>query len=215
MKTNQKLAIIGLGNIGAAVADQLSKSPRNFIVSGRNLERVANIAQRWGLAAEVLDIPSAIERADILLLAIPYSEIAPFIREHATALSGKIIIDPSNPIAPDENGSFRKIVKENESGGELISGQLPSDVSLVKAFGTLGVASLQAKAHTMPRHVLFYAGDCLEANVAVEALIQDSGFTPMRIGGIGESARIEVFGALHEFGGAGKALTEEEAKAFI
>lgn len=215
MTTSKKLAIIGVGNIGSAVADNLSKSPRSFIVSGRDLGRVATIAQRWGLAAEVLDIPTAIEQADLILLAIPYPEIVPFIQRYASALSGKVIIDPSNPIAPDENGNLRKIVNEDESAGQLIATQLPSDIILVKAFGTLGVASLQTQAHTTPRHVLFYAGDCPEASTDIEALIKDSGFAPIRIGGISESLRLEVFGALHEFGGAGKALTEEEAKALI
>ncbi len=215
MTTSKKLAIIGVGNIGSAVADNLSKSPRSFIVSGRDLGQVATIAQRWGLAAEVLDIPTAIEQADLILLAIPYPEIVPFIQRYASALSGKVIIDPSNPIAPDENGNLRKIVNDNESAGQLIATRLPSDVVLVKAFGTLGVASLRAQAYTTPRHVLFYAGDCPEASADIEALIKDSGFAPVCIGGISESLRLEVFGALHEFGGAGKALTEEDAKALI
>ncbi len=102
---------------------------------------------------------------------------------------------------------------KSESAGQLIVAQLPQGIGLVKAFGTLGVASLLAKAYTTPRHVLFYAGDCSEANEAIKALIEDSGFAPVYVGGIGESLRLEVFGALYEFGGAGKALTELEANA--
>jgi 8-hydroxy-5-deazaflavin:NADPH oxidoreductase len=63
---------------------------------------------------------------------------------------------------------------------------------------------LAAAAHKTPRSVLFYASDDNTANNDVEALIKDSGFEPVSIGGINQSIRMEVFGALHEFGALGK-----------
>ena len=46
----------------------------------------------------------------------------------------------------------------------------------------------------------------------IEELIQDSGFEPVRVGGIDQSIRIEVFGELHEFGALGKTVTRAELK---
>jgi hypothetical protein len=46
-------------------------------------------------------------------------------------------------------------------------------------------------------------------------LIHDSGFDAVRIGGIDQSIRIEVFGDLHEFGALGKVVTLSEAKQKI
>jgi len=36
--------------------------------------------------------------------------IKDFISSHQSALLGTIIVDPSNPIAPDGAGGFRKII---------------------------------------------------------------------------------------------------------
>ena len=46
----------------------------------------------------------------------------------------------------------------------------------------------------------------------VEALIKDTGFEPVSIGGIDQSIKMEVFGELHEFGALGKAVTKSELK---
>jgi predicted dinucleotide-binding enzyme len=59
---------------------------------------------------------------------------------------------------------------------------------------------------------LFYAADDTNINADIEQLIYDSGFAPVKIGGIDKSIRIEVFGDLHEFGALGKTVTEAEAK---
>ncbi len=48
---------------------------------------------------------------------------------------------------------------------------------------------------------------------AIEELIRDNGFEPIRVGGIDQSIRIEVFGDLHEFGALGKTVTVSEVKA--
>lgn len=90
---------------------------------------------------------------------------------------------------------------------------LPEEVRLVKAFGTLGAQSLQEAAYASPRKVLFYASNCPSVCVDIDALIEDAGFAPLYLGGLEHSIRLEVFGALHEFGALGKTVTLEEAKA--
>jgi predicted dinucleotide-binding enzyme len=60
--------------------------------------------------------------------------------------------------------------------------------------------------------VLFYATDDTSINADIEQLIRDNGFEPVRVGGIEQSIRIEVFGDLHEFGALGKTVTVSEAK---
>jgi len=46
----------------------------------------------------------------------------------------------------------------------------------------------------------------------VEQLIHDSGFDALKVGGLDQSIRIEVFGDLHEFGALGKVVTLAETK---
>ena len=168
------------------------------------------------LAVEVApSIDAAIKQADLILLSIPYGEIAPLIHAHAEALHGKIVIDPSNPIAPLPEGGFKKIIGEEESAGELIGASLPEGIRLVKAFGTLGAQSLSEDAFAEPRKVLFYASNCPSVQEDIDALITDAGFAPLYLGGLEHSIRLEVFGSLHEFGALGKTVTLDEAKAVL
>ena len=216
MNTNKKVAIIGLGNIGQAVAGNLAKSSRSFIVAGRDHAKVEAVATQWGLAVEVApSIDAAIKQADLILLSIPYGEIAPLIQAHAEALRGKIVIDPSNAIAPLPEEGFKKVIGEEESAGELIGTSLPEGIRLVKAFGTLGAQSLSEGAFGEPRKVLFYASNCPSVQEDIDALITDAGFAPLYLGGLEHSVRLEVFGSLHEFGALGKMVTLDEAKAVL
>lgn len=211
MNTTTKVAVIGLGNIGTAVANNLVKGNRAVIVADRTIAKANALAQQLGSLAQPMEIPAAIKAADIVVLAIWFNATKEVLKQYATELEGKIIVDPSNPIAPDENGGFKKIIGEKESAGEIISALLPKNAKLVKALGTLGVASLTNAAFQQPGNVLFYATDDTSTNAAAEQLIHDNGFEPVRVGGLDQSIRIEVFGDLHEFGALGKPVTVAEA----
>lgn len=212
MSTTSKVAVIGLGNIGQAVAANLSKSNRPFIAADRNVEKAKTLSATWGTSAQPSDISSAVKNADIAILSIPFEAIASFMKEYASDLEGKIIVDPSNPIAPDENGGFKKIIAEKESAGEINATALPKNAKLAKALGTLGAASLTGSAYQKPeKAVLFYASDENEINATIEQLINDNGFYAVRVGDLTQSLRIEVFGDLHEFGALGKVVTTNEA----
>jgi predicted dinucleotide-binding enzyme len=213
MRTKSTVAVIGLGNIGSAVAANLVKGNRSVIVADRTLAKAEALAQTLGTLAQPAANSTAIKEADIIVLAIYFDPIKEFLKQYATALEGKIIVDPSNPIAPAEYGGFKKIIGDNESSGQILSTQLPDGAKLAKALGTLGAATLADAAHQTPeKAVLFYATDDTSINSEVEELIQDNGFEPVRIGGLDQSVRIEVFGDLHEFGALGKTVTLAEAK---
>ena len=214
METTKKIAIIGLGNIGKAVAENLNRGGRSFIVAGRDTQEIEETAKEWK-GAQVKSITEAVKEADIIIPAIWFNAVGEFITEYSGALQGKIIVDVSNPIAPDENGGFKKIIDPQASAGEINSAKLPKGAFLAKALGTLGAASLSGEAFANPRKVLFYATDEQSINPDVEQLITDAGFEPLRVGGIDQSIRIEVFGDLHEFGAIGKTVTLDEAKTKI
>lgn len=212
MTTTSKVAVIGLGNIGQAVAANLSKSNRSFIAADRDVEKAKTLSANWGTSAQPSDITSAVKDADIIILSVPFEAIAGFMKEYTSYLEGKIIVDPSNPIAPDKNGGFKKVIGEKQSAGEINASALPENARLVKALGTLGVASLTNAAHQTPeRAVLFYATDENEINESIEQLITDIGFDAVWVGGLNQSLRLEVFGDLHEFGALGKVVTKTEA----
>jgi len=216
-KTNKPtVAVIGVGNIGKVVAANLVKSSRSVIVATRNIEHAKALAEELGSLAQPMELSAAIKAADIIVMAVWFDAIKELFYQYEAILQGKIIVDPSNPIAPDGNGGFKKIIGENESAGEILSALLPKDAKLVKALGTLGAASLANAAFQKPEQaVLFYATDDISINSAIEELIHDNGFDPLHIGCLDQSIRIEVFGDLHEFGALGKTVTLDEAKEKI
>ncbi|HEY5745512.1 MAG TPA: NAD(P)-binding domain-containing protein [Chryseolinea sp.] len=217
MSTNKsKIAVIGLGRIGKVVATNLIEGNRPVIVASRKIQDAKSFAQQAGNLATALEVSDAIKEADIVVLSVSFGTIKELLSSRASEFKGKIIIDPSNPIAPDGNGGFKKIVGEKESAGEIIAGLLPAGATLVKAFGTLSAASLSSASRRKPdAAVLFYASDDAGVNGKIEELIKDSGFDPVHVGGIDQSIRIEVFGDLHEFGAIGKVVTLAEVEAKV
>lgn len=212
-KTSKKVAIIGLGNIGKIVAANLVKGKRPVIVANRDLSKAQELAGKLGSLAQPMEVAAAIREADIIVLAIWFAAIKEFLNKYAAELRGKIIVDPSNPIAPDDKGGFKKIIGEKESAGNILSALLPENARFAKAFGTLSAASLDSAAFQKPEAaVLFYATDDTSINADIEQLIRDNGFEPVRVGGVDQSIRVEVFGDLHEFGALGKTVTLAEAR---
>jgi len=217
MKTNKvKVAVIGLGNIGKVVASNLVKANREVILASNKLEDATALAQQLGSLAKAAEVPTAIKEADIVVMAVWFSTIQELLKKYTTELQGKIIIDPSNPIAPDGTGGFKKIIGAEESAGQIINALLPKGAKLAKALGTLGAGSLASAAFQKPEAaVQFYATDDNSINAKIEELIHDNGFEPVRVGGIDQSIRLEVFGELHEFGALGKAVTKSEWKQSV
>lgn len=215
-QSTMKTAIIGLGNIGSRVARNLASGGQDILVADSTLAKAESLAGELGNKATALPVSEAVDAADVIILAIYFDAIKEFLLTHRGGLAGKIVIDPSNPIAPDGAGGFKKTIPADQSSGRIIAGLLPEGAQAVKAFGTLGAESLAAGANRSPkRAVLFYATDYPEAGRVVEKLIETSGFAPLSVGGIDQSLRIEVGGDLHEFGKVGKLVSVEEAKALV
>jgi 8-hydroxy-5-deazaflavin:NADPH oxidoreductase len=216
MTKQSTIAVIGLGNIGTVVATNLVKGNRSVIIADRTIAKANALAQKLGSLAKAATIVDALKEADIIVLAVWFNMIKEFFSTYANELAGKIIVDPSNPIAPDEKGGFIKIISKDESAGQILSSLLPKYAKLAKALGTLGAASLEKASFQQPeKAVQFYATDDATINAMIEALIRDNGFEPLHIGGLNQSIRIEVFGDLHEFGALGKTVTLSEAKKII
>lgn len=213
---NTKVAIIGLGKMGEAIAANLVEGNHPVIIASRDLEKAKSFASKIGGLVTPKETSAAIKEADVIIPAIYFNSLKEFFQTYAKALEGKIIVDVSNPIAPDGNGGFKKIVGEHESAGQILSNLIPKSAKLIKAFGTLGAGSLVGAAFNSPeRKVLFYASDSTNSNQQIEELISSSGFKPFHVGGIDQSVRIEVFGDLHEFGRLGKTVTLEEARGIL
>ena len=214
--SDNTVAIIGTGNIGGRLAAGFAAGGQDFLLAGRDEGAARKIASDLGGHAEVVSVDEAVDRAAVLVLAVWFDSFKELIAQYGQRLSGKVIVDPTNPTGPDGHGGFRKTIGEQESSGQILAGLLPAGARLVKAFGTLSAGTLAAAARQEPdRAVEFYAADDDAAGDLVAGLIRAGGYEPVRVGGLDQSIRIEMFGDLHEFGGLGRVVTKEEALKVI
>ena len=210
--SDSTVAVIGTGNIGSGLAANFAAGGQDFLLAGRDQEAARKIASGLGGHAEAVSVNEAIERADVLVIAVWLPDFEQLIAQYGERLAGKVIVDPTNPVGPDSDGNYRKIIPEQESSGQILAGLLPAGARLVKAFGTLSAPTLSAAARQEPeRAVQFYAADDDAAGDLVAGLIRAGGFEPVRVGGLDQSIRIEMFGDLHEYGALGRVVTRSEA----
>jgi predicted dinucleotide-binding enzyme len=210
------VAIIGTGNIGGRLAANFAAGGLDFLLAGRDLEAAAKLAADLDGHAEVVSIDEAVERAGVLVFAVWLDPFKQLIAQYGERLAGKVVVDPSNAVGPDAEGNYHKLIGEQESSGQILAGLLPAGARLVKAFGTLSAPTLSAAARREPeRAVQFYAADDAAAGDLVADLIRTGGYEPVRVGGLDQSIRIEMFGDLHEYGALGRAVTKSEALAAI
>jgi 8-hydroxy-5-deazaflavin:NADPH oxidoreductase len=214
--SDSTVAIIGTGNIGSRLAANFAAGGQDFLLADRNQDAAAKIAADLGGHAEVVSIDEAVDRADVLVVCLWMDAFEQFIAQYGARLAGKVIVDPSNPVGPDGKGGYQKVIGAQESSGQILAGLLPAGTRLVKAFGTLSAPTLSAAARREPeRAVQFYAADDAAAGDLVAELIRADGYEPVRIGGLDQSVRIEMFGDLHEYGALGRAVSKPEALAAI
>jgi predicted dinucleotide-binding enzyme len=209
-------AIIGVGTIGSRIARNLVRAGERIVLADHNQSRADALASELGDLARSTTVPNAIFQANTIVFAVFLDAMKKLISDVSDSLIGKVVIDPSNPVGPDDHGGFtRRTLPEGVSAASIIAPLLPPGAHYVKAFGTLGGESLSSEANRQPkRAVLFYATDDATASVAVERLIHASGFDAVKVGGVASAGRIELMGGdLHEFGGLnGKLLNIDEAR---
>ena len=211
-------AIIGVGNIGGALARHLVEGGEPVMLAAREKPDAAALAGELGPLASAATVQEAIEAADVVVLAVWFDALKLVVTEYAGPLDGKVVADPSNPLGFTADGKPFRTLPEDQSQGSLVAATLPAGARYVKAFGTLGAGSLADSANRAPRRaVLFYATDDDLAAAAIEPLITVAGFDPVKAGGVNEAVRIEMPGGdLHQFGGlGGRLLDADQAHAAV
>ena len=210
-------AIIGIGNIGKAVATHLTDGGESVVLAADNEANAQQLAKELGRGTSAAPVPEAIDHADTVIFAVWLDVIKQLVAEHGARLVGKVVVDPSNPITVAPDGTYPRTLPNGVSSASVIDGLLPTGVHLVKAFGTIAADALADSANRSPeRAVLFYATDDDVAGATAERLISTADFDPIKAGGLDQAIRIEMFGDLHQFGGLdGKLITVAEAQALL
>jgi 8-hydroxy-5-deazaflavin:NADPH oxidoreductase len=208
-------AIIGVGNIGSVLAERLVAGGEPVVLAARKPPEAA-VKQLGGLASAA-KVSDAIEAAEVVIFAVMFDVMKELVSQHFLKLDGKVVVDPSNPVARDDKDETHRSLPDGVSSGSVIADLLPPTAHFVKAFGTLSSESLREGANRTPtRAVLFYATNDDLAQAAIERLISAAGFDPVKAGGVDAAFRIELNGDLHQYGGLhGKLIDKAEALAAI
>lgn len=186
-----RIAIIGTGNVGSAIAHGLNGKGHSVVLGARDPGDDAGKALAAATGATVATPQDAAAAADIVVLALPWSAAEEAIRTLGD-LAGKVVIDCMNPLGMVD-GSLGLILGHTTSGGEIVQGWLPN-AHVVKTLNQVG-AEMMADNRQLPhRPVMFMAGNDAAAKSTVSAVLSDLGFEALDAGDITKSRILEPFG---------------------
>lgn len=183
-----RIAIIGTGNVGSAIARGLMGKGHAVMLGARNTEA----ADVVNLASETASTPmppaAAAASADIILLALPWG-VAETAVQALGPLAGKIVIDCMNPLGM-VSGALGLTVGHTTSGGEIVQGWLPA-AHVVKTLNQVGAEIMARNDHLPHRPVQFMAGNDSVAKTAAAKLLADLGFEALDAGSLAAARLLE------------------------
>ncbi|MFH1842289.1 MAG: NADPH-dependent F420 reductase [bacterium] len=184
-----KISFLGIGQVGSALACRLVEVGHRVSIAARNPESESvKAALAKTPALTVGAMPEAVAEADVVFLATPFENNDDAL-QNAGDLTGKVVVDCTNPVAPDLTHSL-----ENEiSGGEFVQNLIPT-AKVVKAFTIYGFENFENSSYPgygELRPAMLIAGNDGEAKQTVGTLCHELGWEPVDTGDIATSLHLE------------------------
>lgn len=193
--TPQTLAVLGTGKIGQAIGRLWLESGHSVVFGSRSPELRGPELLKLGDRVSVLTQAEAVDAADIVLLAVPGEAVVDLVDELGAALAGKIVIDATNRLNYVE-GRWASALEPGVTEGRWMARALP-DSRVVRAFSHVPDELLWTRGSTQAGYwAIAVAADDAEAKRVVADLVRDSGWTPVDLGGLDESAALDPGGAV-------------------
>ena len=194
-ETDGTVAVIGTGSVGSALGPRFAQLGYTVVYGSRDpaLPRVQELIERTGRGASAGTQRSAAQQADIIVLAVPWSATEQVVRGMGD-LTGKIIIDITNPIRIADDGLMQTVV--TTSGGEQVQ-SWAAGAKVVKAFNAVGAfvmadPDLAGGPVTIP-----VAGNDAAAKKQVQLIIVALGFETVDVGPLRMSRELEGMAILY------------------
>jgi predicted dinucleotide-binding enzyme len=182
------ISIIGSGGMAAAIAGRAAKAGHTVEVAGRDAARAAALAGKLASGATT-GTYGAVPAGDIVILAVPYASAAAVVADYGGALDGKVIIDITNPAAPDLSGL---VTPHGSSAAQEIAKGLPAGAQVVKAFNTI-FGHVLAKGGGLDA---FFAADDGKVKERVSTFLESLGLRPLHVGGLHMAQSLEELGLM-------------------
>jgi predicted dinucleotide-binding enzyme len=91
------ISIIGSGNMAHGIGTRLVASGQKITIYDRKAEKAADLAKKLGSHVKHEQLSETIA-GDIIIFALPYSAILEVIKRFESQLTGKVVVDISNPV---------------------------------------------------------------------------------------------------------------------
>ncbi|MCG9912125.1 MAG: NAD(P)-binding domain-containing protein [Flavobacteriales bacterium] len=180
-----KIAIIGTGNVGGALATQWANNGHEINLGVRDVNNFKGKALLSNPNTHVFTIEEAVKQSEVILLSTP----APIAVEVAQSLgdtTGKIIIDTMNIVMGRGPQGY------NNTSDAILDHTQSRDV--VKCFNTTGANNMQNPVYGDTAIDLFVAGDSEKGKSTAMQLAKDAGFAACySIGGNDKFELMEQF----------------------
>ncbi|HLU31527.1 MAG TPA: NADPH-dependent F420 reductase [Acidimicrobiia bacterium] len=186
-----EIAIIGAGNVGSALATSTVEAGHTVRIASNDRQEAEQVASATGATAAA-DNASAVQDAEVVILAVPVDALDGLADELGDSLAGKVVVDVTNRLNPEDPAA----TLDGTSAAEKLQARLPG-VPVVKAFNT-AFASRQAEPEVAGmRSDGFVAGDDEEAKQKVLGLVESIGFRPVDAGPLGMARALEAMATLN------------------
>jgi NADPH-dependent F420 reductase len=192
------VTIIGAGNMGRGIGHRLVAGGHSVTIVDRDPEEAEQLAEELRSAAEggaMVETagPGADLHGEVVIIAVYYPGALQTVRELGDRLTGKVVVDISNPL----NQTFDGLATPpGTSAAEEVAATAPAGTRVVKAFNTTFSGTLvEGQVAGQPLDVLI-AGDDEEAKEAVAQLVRDGGLRAIDVGPLERARHLEGLGFL-------------------
>ena len=189
----------GTGHQGRGLAQRLAHAGLHVLVGSRDPDRARAAVAGWartGPPIEVADHASAVDRADLTILAVPFPSVDQLLRElqpHFKA--GALVLDVTVPVI-FAGGKMAMLEVAEGSATEHVRARLPAAVRLAAAFKTVPAHLLAATPDPLDCDE-FVCGDSDGARSEAVALVNLlPGLRPIDVGPLSRARSIEHLTAL-------------------
>ena len=186
------IAIIGTGSVGQTLGRGWASTGHNVIFGSRraDAEETKTLVASIGEQACATGHDEAVGAADVVAFATPWTA-TPTLAD-ALDLSGKIVIDCTNPLKPDLSGLA---VGGDTSGAEEIA-KRATGARVVKAFNSTSTENMADPQYGDEALTMFICGDDAEAKTTVAGLAEDLGFEVVDAGPLRQARYLEPLAML-------------------